>query len=578
MPQTSPFRVPDTNTLYDKNAPTFAAPTFNFTGNSNDSALHTESLSGPSTNSILSPVGAPPSTSLESSNSLPPDGSTVSGASRQNSERSSPWYRYMTLGPDLARELQESEHLLLPIAPVPLNIRADNQKRDHVVLLRASNSERFASFRTAYGHVFAKSNVVVLVSTSQKIVRICNLNGKEGQVLFKLSNGQLICIGAGSEMIIAPGLENISLNANDGLARRGITRLPKDAQLQMAFAQFSFDSFFELPEVKYFRSTLDGASRSSLDSTAAYLDGIRGVTGFRKAIAVERLPVARKPAPVPEKRPTPQIVAATERSKNSATAACAGRNAAAEPTQPQRPRPTAVSALQSPQNSASTNTKEKTAMAPTLEKSTSGFSSRIKALGKIATRFKSTEAHTTEAPAAAHRQPVAATAKVALTVPAGAGRNPNTSVPDSDADMKSATVQNMPAKAGQTGRSNQVSVVRAHTPGSGQPLYVDYDRLAKPKTVTRQARLSSTDPSLSADAKQLLASAEKEERRAIAMRKQVKRNNEFLNSGFLNSTQCQRMSNETSQLNVNAALAEERAANLRKEAMQAAAKPVSPAM
>lgn len=294
----APFKAPSSESIYglDSGTPAFSMPDLNLAPgigsprmpsiDENEKPSQSTSLTGPGGDSIT--AEEIPST-------------TVPG------EKPSPWFRYMTLGPDLARELQESERKsLLPIVPTPPNLRATQNKRDmHYVLLRARDNEHFGSFQTPYGQLFAKSGVVAFVATSQKIVRILNLNGREGQMLFKMNNGQLLCIGAGTEMTLAPDMENMTLNGPDGLARRGITRLPKDGPIRLAFSQFSFESFFELPELKYFLTTQTKPYVESLQKIALRINEIRGVAGFRKAI--DPTVIAKKPSliTIPKLPPNP---------------------------------------------------------------------------------------------------------------------------------------------------------------------------------------------------------------------------------------------------------------------------------
>lgn len=307
----APFKAPSSESIYgldsssDISTPAFSMPDLNLA----------PGISAPRMPSIDENEKPSQSTSLTGPISDSPTAPEVQNTA-VSGEKPTPWFRYMTLGPDLARELQESERKsLLPIVPTPPNLRATQNKRDtHYVLLRARDNERFGSFQTPYGQLFAKSGVIAFVATSQKVVRILNLNGREGQMLFRMNNGQLLCIGAGTEMTLAPDMENMTLNGQDGLARRGITRLPKDGPLRLAFSQFSFESFFELPEMKYFLTTQNKDYAESLQKVASRINEIRGVAGFRKAI--DPTVIAKKPSlislPKLTAKPVPSVVVATQ--------------------------------------------------------------------------------------------------------------------------------------------------------------------------------------------------------------------------------------------------------------------------
>lgn len=419
------------------------------------------------------------------------------------SDKPAPWYRYMTLGPDLARELQDSERKsLLPIVPTPPNLRATQNKRDsHFVLLRAANNERFGSFQTPYGQLFAKSGVIAFVATSQKVVRIMNLNGREGQMLFKMHNGQLLCIGAGTEMTLAPDLENMTLNAQDGIARRGITRLPKDGPVRLAFSQFSFDSFFELPEMKYFLTTQNKQYIDSLQKIASHLNEIRGVAGFRKAI--DPTVIAKKP---------PAVVI----QKSEAVAVVAKQPEATQ----QKASPPKVSPLSK-------------ASGP----SEPGIGNRLLALGrKASNQFAETKEK----------------------LQALDARTDTRTTP-----LRSAAVR-------------RTSVRTSSGIASASPAPIIHRAPAAPAVVL--AKQSSTDSSLSTDARSKLFLAEIEERKAQKFRKQAKRSQEFVKGGFLTPAQSSKMAAEGKQFEVNAVLAQEKADKLRKEAAQISAKSAETAM
>lgn len=284
----APFKAPSSESIYglDSSKPAFSMPDLNLAPGIGAPRMPSidENEKPSQSTSLTGPISDSSATAAEPQNTVVPG------------EKPAPWFRYMTLGPDLARELQESERKsLLPIVPTPPNLRATQNKKDtHYVLLRARDNERFGSFQTPYGQLFAKSGVIAFVATSQKVVRILNFNGREGQMLFKMNNGQLLCIGAGTEMTMAPDMENMTLNGQDGLARRGITRLPKDGPLRLAFSQFSFETFFELPEMRYFLTTQNKPYVESLQKLASRINEIRGVEGFRKAI--DPTVIAKRPS------------------------------------------------------------------------------------------------------------------------------------------------------------------------------------------------------------------------------------------------------------------------------------------
>ncbi len=622
--QSSPFRIPHA-AIVEGNAPAFrmpdlnlapglhseqpAPPVFTAPATGVDGKLSTDSdskaphrtatgndigaeISRPSeaegagrTETTLAPSGSSMSASRSEEAKIAPttdpgtkfDTTLPDRTAKVSIERTNPWYRYMTLGPDMSRELDECEHSLLPIIPVPLNIRSgvgDPQKRDHTVLLRATNNERFSSFSTIYGHLYAKSGVIALVSMSQRVVRICNLNGREGQALFKFPKGQLICLGAGTEMIIAPTLENMSLNVNDGLARRGIVRLSRDGQLQLAFAQFSFESFFELPEVKYFCGTQTQASWAVLQKTAEYLNGVRGTTGFRKAIVMnDKLATAHKPI-----SPDQKITASTS-PVNSALKV--KRPIAATAAEPPAVKSSGESVVSAQLASSVSST-------PAKGNAADGFSSKFRAITRIASLHKNASA------VPPGREPVDRAQKERGQKQSA--RTLRTPLPPADSRAINAGSVSTPSAgngvvigrsaAQPTPLSTNLRAASTATAGDmsrnahqskAPTLYVDYRPTSAPGALPAVKRISSGDPSLSVAAKELILNAEREERRALALRKQSKRNSEFMNCGFLNPQQSQRMANETSQLNVNATLAEEKALKLRTEA-QLAGKPGTSAM
>lgn len=218
-------------------------------------------------------------------------------------DRPNAWYKFLEPSLSLTRALEESERKhLLSIVPVPLNLRPTDphKSENRIVLLRADNSQNYACFKTVYGGVYARNDALLLVS-SGKVVRISNISGKEKDLVFKLPNGQMILIGPGSEMVISRSLAAQDLNATDGVARRGFTRPMKCSDLQMAFAQFSFQTMLELPELKYFCAHQNATYMEGLNATISMLNGIRGQGGFRTAVQPNEsvLQKAKNPAAKP---------------------------------------------------------------------------------------------------------------------------------------------------------------------------------------------------------------------------------------------------------------------------------------
>jgi hypothetical protein len=212
-------------------------------------------------------------------------------------DRSIAWYKFLDPSLNLSRALAESERKkLLSTVPMPLDIRSgDRRKNDsRVILLRADNNPEYSCFKTICGNLFGRSDVVVLVTYSGSVVRILNLNGKEKDVLFKLPNGQMITVGPGSEMIVAKSLSPHDVNITDGITRRGFTRTMKCSDMQMAFSQFSYQSVFELPELKFFKKYQSAKYNEQLNALVAGIDQIRGTEGFKLAVTPTQK-IAQKP-------------------------------------------------------------------------------------------------------------------------------------------------------------------------------------------------------------------------------------------------------------------------------------------
>jgi hypothetical protein len=219
-------------------------------------------------------------------------GSADPGAQTNNaqeiSNKTSAWYKFLDPSLNLARTLGQAErHRLLSIVPMPLDIRGrDKVKSDNrVVLLRADNTADYACFKTIWGSLFGRSGSLILVSSSGLVVRMLNLNGREKDVLFKLPNGQVVTVGPGSEMVVSKELSLYDIGAADGIARRGLSRIMKCSDLQLAFSQFSHASVFELPELKFFTKNQKAADLAPLASTVSRLNEIRGTAGFTQASA-----------------------------------------------------------------------------------------------------------------------------------------------------------------------------------------------------------------------------------------------------------------------------------------------------
>lgn len=205
------------------------------------------------------------------------------------------WYKFLEPSLNLARQLEAQRKKLLSIVPMPLDLRgaAAVKSENRLVLLRAEKSPDYACFKTIYGLLFARSGALVMVATG-KNVRVMNLNGKEKDVLFQLTNGQVITVGPGSEMIISKNLDAHDVNVADSIARRGFTKPMKCNDLQMAFAQFLHSSLFAQPEMHYFLKTQNQTSVDALNSTVAKLNEIRGNTGFKVALTDDELKARRK--------------------------------------------------------------------------------------------------------------------------------------------------------------------------------------------------------------------------------------------------------------------------------------------
>lgn len=193
------------------------------------------------------------------------------------------WYKFLEPSLNLSRALEESERKrLLSVVPMPLNIRGGDRRTEiRTALLRGDGAQEYACFKTIYGSLFGRGNVLVL-SISGRVVRVLNLNGREKDLLFKLPNGQIITVGPGTEMIISRSLDPQELNMCDGIARRGFTRVMKCSELQMAFCQFSHSTVMELPEMRFYAR--NPKNLETLMATVKTLDSMRGTTGFKMAL------------------------------------------------------------------------------------------------------------------------------------------------------------------------------------------------------------------------------------------------------------------------------------------------------
>ena len=275
-------------------------------------------------NSPESNFDAPAATS---SSSPFPTAAAPRAADVNNVERA--WYKFLDPSLNLSRALEESERKkLLSVVPMPINIRGGDRRSEiRTALLRADAAPDYACFKTVYGSLFGRSNVLVL-TISGRIVRVLNMNGKEKDVLFKLPNGQIITIGPGTEMIISRSLDSQELNMCDGIARRGFSRVMKCADLQMAFCQFSHASAFELPEMRFFAR--NPKNMEPLHATVARLDEVRGKTGFKMALRPGEKPepavvkAASKVAMLLEKSPAEKPKQAAEAIKSAESARLAG--------------------------------------------------------------------------------------------------------------------------------------------------------------------------------------------------------------------------------------------------------------
>jgi hypothetical protein len=262
-----------------------------------------DNFSAPSMGAGGSPVtgGGPafPSmgnSSLDDSNQQ--SSSASAGTDISNSlgdQRVNAWYKFLEPSLNLSRQLESQRKRLLSIVPMPLDLRgaAAVKSDNRFILLRAENSPDYACFKTIYGLVFARAGALAIVTTG-KNVRLMNLNGKEKDVLFQLSNGQVITLGPGSEMVISKYLDNHEVNVPDSIARRGFTKPMRCNDLSMAFSQFSYATLFAVPEMHYFLKTQNKTYVESLNGLVAKLDEIRGTSNFKTALTEEQLKARRK--------------------------------------------------------------------------------------------------------------------------------------------------------------------------------------------------------------------------------------------------------------------------------------------
>lgn len=203
-------------------------------------------------------------------------------------DRPRAWYKFLEPSLNLARALEESERKrILSVVPVPMNLNGteSRDKQWRVILLRAGSIADYACFKTICGSVFARSGAVLVLSSSAKAVRILNLNGKEKDILFKLSNGQVITVGPGSEMVISKHLSSHDLNIQDSIARRGFTQVMKCNEQNMAFCQYSYETALKVPELKFFFEHQSSEFQKSMNATIAGLNEIRGKNGFKFALS-----------------------------------------------------------------------------------------------------------------------------------------------------------------------------------------------------------------------------------------------------------------------------------------------------
>ncbi len=195
------------------------------------------------------------------------------------------WYKFLEPSLNLTRALEDAEHKrILSVVPMPLNIRGGDRRTEiRTALLRADSSLEYSCFKTIYGSLFGRSNSLIM-NVSGNIVRVFNISGKDKDVLFKLSNGQIIALGPGTELIISKSMDSSDLNVCDGLARRGFTKVMKCADLQMGFAQFSYASVCDTPEMKFYLSHQSPKIVADLKTMISKIEELRGTGGFKLAL------------------------------------------------------------------------------------------------------------------------------------------------------------------------------------------------------------------------------------------------------------------------------------------------------
>lgn len=460
-------------------------------------------------------------------------------------DRPNAWFKFLDPSLNLSRALEDSERKrILSVVPMPPNLTGDPRKTDkRTTLLRADASSDYACLKTVCGSLFGRSNALILVF-SGKVLRVLNLSGREKDVLFKLHNGQVITVGPGSEMMIAHSLDAHDLVPPDGISRRGITRTMRCSDLQMAFAQFSYPSVFELAELKFFIKNQNPKYLEALRDTVAKLNEIRGTNGFKQAVVdqaqhnKEARPVVTRHIEVRSVAPQKQAEAKTElRPALKSAFAGADTRAKAKDKDNEKKLARATKELESDRKKTQELTKE--------SKSADNKS------GSDLLKFK---------PAKKPSQ--------TASLPQNKAEEKSKSKDKGILSFGGKIKESIQAKVTEA-KASKPTTIRSITSSSGS-----LERLSAPRRLMpRQLPGPDTPPEIA----KLLLEADAEDRNAAALRKKADKCIAFMEGGLMNAQQQAKMAAEAKRHLSAANEAEERAQAIRKQ-VELAGKGVKPAM
>lgn len=454
------------------------------------------------------------------------------------------WYKFLDPSLNLTRTLEESERKnILPIVPIPPSISKNGKGSEyvHTVILRADAKAEYGAFKTGFGSLFGRSGSIIMVTSTGKATRIFNVNGYERDVLFKLSNGQIIAIGPGSEMMISKNLNANELNANDGIARRGFTRTMRCAELNMAFAQYSLPSLLEVPEFRFFQKNQDPKVSASLQKTADALDSMRGNEGFHKVLSQQEQLVKRqksKEHDQAESRQAPSnrlgnaaVIAQTIKPSNASTAALSKNNSMSTAERNAiELKMAAAEKLAAAKKLAERKAVEKRAAAAKIAEAEKKAQSEKIAAAERKAAAKIAQAETEKA---------APSEKIKLVEKQS---KPNTKLQhlESEKSEKTALLSRFSLKGlrgnNEKNNSDQVAISKADKPKEVRAKVTNLVSKLKPAEDNEDAA-SIVPSNLPADTRELLILAEKNEKQAKDLRVKAAKNKEFSEAYYLSAEQ-----------------------------------------